>query len=194
MKSYVSLPEGYREILKIDLQQNKKLALLVNGLAIVIMVVMIAVAVPFVPFSTLFDLTEAGLMGFGIKMMVVGVGSMVYIVLHEAVHGIVMKRCCEAKVKFGFTGLYAFAGSDGYYCRKHYILIALAPVVVWGIVLGILNAVLPISWFYVVYIIQITNISGAAGDLYVTWKMMRLPKDILVRDSGVSMQVFSREG
>ncbi|MBQ5712556.1 MAG: DUF3267 domain-containing protein [Oscillospiraceae bacterium] len=192
MKSYVTLPEGYRQILSIDLQKDKKLALLVNGLAAVISVVMVAIALCVVPWSTLYE-GDGGLFGFSLKMLAIALGSVAYMVLHEAVHGIVMRRVCEAKVRFGFTGLYAFAGSDGYYCRTHYIIIALAPIVVWGIVLGVLNVLVPRDWFYVVYLIQVMNISGAAGDLYVSWKMSRLPADILVRDTGVAMTVFSRE-
>lgn len=192
MKSYSVLPEGYREILHIDLQKDKKLMLLVNGLAIVIMVAMLAVAVCFVPLTTFFDYSD--LTGMMVKLLVFCGGSVAYIVLHEAVHGIAMRRFCDAKVNFGFTGMYAFAGSEGYYCRKHYLIIALAPIVVWGVVLGILNVSLPVSWFYVVYLIQASNIGGAAGDLYVSWRMSKLPEDILVRDTGVAMTVYSREG
>ncbi len=54
-------------------------------------------------------------------------------------------------------------------------------------------AIVPDEWFWIAYIIQIANISGAAGDLYVTARFTRLPKDILVRDSGVAMEVYSKE-
>ena len=192
MKSYSALPEGYRELLHIDLQKDKKLALIVNGLAMAIMVAMIVAAACFVPLTTFFDYRD--LTAMIIKLLVFCVGNLAYIVLHEAVHGIAMRCFCEAKVKFGFTGLYAFAGSEGYYCRKHYLIIALAPIVVWGVVLGILNVLVPVSWFYVVYLLQAANIGGAAGDLFVSWKMSRLPKDILVRDTGVAMTVASCGG
>ena len=191
MKSYRELPPGYRSILAIDLQKNKKLALLVNGMALLIAVLMIAAALPLVPIGSLAG--ESGMRGILVKLAVMYGGMFVYIILHEAVHGIVMRRFSDAKVRFGFTGLYAYAGSDAYYCRKHYIIIGLAPVVVWGIVLGIMNVLVPQEWFYVVYVIQMTNISGAAGDLYVCWKMNSLPKDILIQDSGVAMTVYSAE-
>ena len=118
----------------------------------------------------------------------------IYLVLHELVHGITMKLCGTKKVKYGFTGLYAFAGSDDYYDKKSYIIIALAPVVFWGIVLAVINAFVPESWFWVVYFIQISNISGAAGDMYVTLKFSKMPKDILITDNGVGMKVYSKEG
>ena len=191
MKSYHELPQGHRQILTIDLQKNKKLALMVNGLALLIAAAMIAVALPLVPIGSIF--VNDDLRGILIKLAVMYGGMFVYIILHEAVHGIVMRRFSDAKVRFGFTGLYAYAGSDAYYCRKHYIIIALAPIVVWGVVLGILNVLVPEEWFYVVYMIQMTNVSGAAGDLYVSWKMSRLPADILVQDVGVAMTVYSAE-
>ena len=117
--------------------------------------------------------------------------SILYIILHEFVHGITMKLCGTKKVKYGFKGVYAFAGSEDYYDKKSYLTIALAPVVLWGILLTILSLVVPTQWFWVVYFIQISNISGAAGDMYVTARFSKLPDDILVKDYGVGMTVYS---
>ena len=39
-------------------------------------------------------------------------------ILHEIVHGIAMRICGTKKVKYGFTGLYAFAGSKDFYDIK----------------------------------------------------------------------------
>ena len=192
MRSYTDLPAGYREILHMDLQKDKKLMLLVNILAALLMIAMFAAAIPYVPISTVFDFGD--IRGMLVKTMTMCIGFVVYMFLHEAVHGIVMRHYCDAKVTFGFTGMSAFAASKAYYCRKPYLVIALAPIVVLGILLGILNFMVPNQWFYVVYFIQAGNISGAAGDLYVSWRMSRLPKDILVQDDGVSMTVFSAEG
>lgn len=188
MNSCTELPEGYKPVLQIDLQKDKRLALLVNGIALLIVLVLFGISACFVPIDTIFDVTDPFLVLC--KFFALCVGTLVYVILHEAVHGIVMRHFCEAKVKFGFTGMYAYAGSAGYYCRRHYIIIALAPIVVWGVVLGLVNLLVPVSWFYVVYFIQVMNLSGGAGDLYVTWKMHKMPPDILVRDSGVAMTVF----
>lgn len=191
MKAVNKLPDGYKEIYSLDLQKNKKLSLLVNSLSLVIGVVM-AVPMHFVvPVSTLFNMEE-GLGEYIIRFATLLVLLVLYMILHEAVHGISMKLCGTRKIKYGFTGLYAFAGSEDYYGKKPYIFIALAPVVLWGAVLAIVNFFVPESWFWVVYILQIGNISGAAGDFFVTAKFSRLPADILVKDYGVGMQVYSR--
>ncbi|MBQ7290862.1 MAG: hypothetical protein IJW76_03940, partial [Clostridia bacterium] len=59
--------------------------------------------------------------------------------------------------------------------------------------LSVLCAAVPESWFWIPYFIQIGNISGAAGDAYVTCKMAALPKDILVNDTGVAMTVYAEK-
>ncbi len=192
MKAVHNLPEGYKDILSIDLQKDKKLFLLINILATVIIVVM-AVPMHFlVPITSLFDVSK-GLKAYTIRFVVLFVAMIAYIVLHELVHGITMKILGTKKIKYGFTGLLAYAGSDDYYDKKSYITIALAPIVIWGVVLAIINIFVSSEWFWVVYFIQLLNVSGAAGDMYVTVKFAKLPKDILVRDYGVSMTVYSAE-
>lgn len=191
MKNTVSLPEGYSEEFGIDLQKNKKLMLLVNGIAVLLMAVMAFAGALIVPFSSLYSADGTWYMPL-VKIFVMMAGYVAYIILHELVHGVFMKCFSGIKPKYGFTLMYAYAGSSAYFNKKSYIIIALAPVVIWGAVLGVLCAVLPQSWFWVVYLIQIGNISGAAGDFYVTFKFLKLPKDILVNDTGVAMTVYTK--
>jgi len=192
MKSVTSLPDGYKEIYFIDLQKNKRMALLVNLLATLISVVLVVPMHFAIPITLLFSF-EKGLGNYLLKFGVLFLLIILYMVLHELVHGIAMKICGTKKVKYGFTGMYAFAGSDDYYHKKPYIFIALAPVVLWGVVIAIINPFITKEWFWVVYFLQVTNLSGAAGDLFVTIKFSRFPKDILVKDYGVGMTVYSKQ-
>ena len=194
MKALSCLPEGYREYCSVNLQKDKKTAFLVNGLALMIAIAMAYLMSFFVPFSSIYlSGGEVGdvLRALKIKGLALIALNVLYMVLHELVHGAAMKICGTAKIRYGFTGLYAFAGSDDYYSKKAYIFIALAPVILWGIVLAAVNALVPYDWFWVVFVIQIINISGAAGDFYVCKKFSRFPVDILVKDVGVSMTVYS---
>ncbi len=192
MATIHSLPENYTEIYSIDLQKNKKMSLLVNVIAVIIAVVFIVPVHFIIPITSLFDMSN-GLGVYAARFMVLLIAEVVYMILHELVHGITMKIFGTKKVKYGFTGLYAYAGSDDYYDKKSYFTIALAPIVVWGIVLSIACFFVSDEWFWVVYFIQIMNISGAAGDLFVTIKFSKMPKDILVHDHGVGMVVYSAE-
>ena len=187
MKCVQSLPEGYREIRRVNLQKDKKTALLVNGLALFILLALLLPAAFLKPIYHGETLLEMAL-----KLCVTGVSILVYVVLHELTHGVCM-RCLGAKVEYGFTILYAYAGSDACFDKGAYRLIALASVVVWGVVLAVVTALVPPEWFWVAYLVQGMNLSGAAGDLYVTALFSRMPEDILVQDSGVEMVVYQRE-
>lgn len=189
--NYRQLPEGYALLRSINLQKDRRLALQVNGLSLLIAVVMVLAALPFVPLSTFFSLHTSSFFG-ALRPLLLLPALLIYVVTHELIHGFYMKRYSGVKPRYGFTGLYAFAGSDAYFDRRSYLMISLAPVILWGAVLMILNFALPISWFWFVYIIQIMNVSGAAGDFYVSIYMSRLPRTILIQDRGVSMDVYAR--
>ncbi|MGN1126831.1 MAG: DUF3267 domain-containing protein [Ruminococcus sp.] len=185
-----SLPAGYREIYSVNLQKDKKTALIVNIVALILMAIFVIIGWFIVPYSYTFHNDESIVTPL-LKLIAVLAEMIVYLILHELVHGITMKHYGAKKVKYGFTGLYAFAGCEEYFSKKSYIVIALAPIVVWGIVLAVVCCFVPKSWFWVVYFIQIMNFSGAAGDLYVTCKFSKFPKDILINDTGLEMKVYS---
>lgn len=189
MKAIGVLPEDYGEIYSLNLQKDKRTAIIVNLLALAIAAVMAVSMNFFVPVTSVFDMS-GGIVRYFLRFAALIVLMVLYMVLHELVHGIAMKLCGTKRVKYGFTGLYAFAGSEDYYDKKSYIFIALAPIVLWGTVLAAVNFFVPTEWFWIVYMIQIMNISGAAGDLFAAVKFSRMPKNILIQDSGVSMRVF----
>lgn len=189
MKAIGVLPEDYGEIYSLNLQKDKRAAIIVNLLALAIAAVMAVSMNFFVPVTSVFDMS-GGIVRYFLRLAALIVLMVLYMVLHELVHGIAMKLCGTKRVKYGYTGLYAFAGSEDYYDKKSYIFIALAPIVLWGTVLAAVNFFVPTEWFWIVYMIQLINISGAAGDLFAAVKFSRMPKNILIQDSGVSMRVF----
>lgn len=191
MKAYRSLPEGYQETLQINLQKDKKTSLRVNlggALAMVIVFLLGHFIVPVTEFKALMDL-EGG--AFFLRFGALLAGYVAYIVLHELTHAAAMKAVGGGRVVFGFTGVYAFAGShEDYFDKNAYHLVALSPLVVWGVIFGTLALLLPGSWFWVVWFLQAGNIGGSAGDIYVTLKLLKRPSTILVRDTGVDMTVY----
>lgn len=191
MRTTSKLPDGYKEIYKVDMQNDNKMMLLVNGIALLITVAMIIPAAISVPFSATFSFGTSPLM-VALRLICLFAGIVAYMVLHELIHGIAMKICGTEKIKYGFTGAYAFAGSEDYYGKAGYIFIALSPVVIFTIVFAFLCHILPREWFWVAYAWQISNISGAAGDYFVTLRFIPMPRDILIKDVGVSMRVYSK--
>lgn len=187
----LTLPQNYQILRTVDLQKDKKTAILVNGLAVVLSLFFFVLGFFF---SDSFSLTvrRGSLFAMGAKLFFLLVGMVAYFILHELVHGVCIRLFSGVRPQYGFTGLYAFAGSDkAYFDKKSYLVISLAPVVLWGIVLAAACMLVPSSFFWPVYLIQIVNLSGAAGDLYVTGLLVRAPKEILIQDVGVAMTVYA---
>ena len=193
--STTRLPSGYREYDHVNLQQDKKTAAKVNVAAMAVMVVMAVVAhAAIVPFTEFFGSLSGDIVSLMLHLAVLFFGYAAYIVLHELTHAAVMKLFGAIKIRFGFTGLYAYAGSEfDYFTKGAYFLIALAPLIVWTILLTPILFIVPRDWFWIVWFIMIGNVAGAAGDVYVVFRFLRAPQDIFVLDTGVEMFVYSKE-
>jgi len=181
-----SLPTGYNQIKHIDLQKDKKLAIAINLAAFIVMAIMVVIGIAILPFQ----MVAPHNLLVAILFPLLSIAA--YFVAHELVHGAFFKKYSGKKAKYGFTGMYAYAGSDAYFNKRQYLIIALSPVVILGTLFLLLNMFLPAQWFWNIYLLQIINISGASGDLYVTNLMRKLPADMLVHDSGVSMTFYSQ--
>ncbi len=191
MKAYYSLPEGYKEILQVNMQTDKKTAAKINGGAVIAMAVVVLIGHFIIPIKEFFDMNSVS--RYFIRLGVLMAAYIAYMVLHELTHGAVMKAVGGRKVEFGFTGLYAFAGShEDYFDKSSYRCIALAPLVVWGIIFGVLTLTVPRDWFWIIWFLQAGNICGAAGDVYITAKLWNMPSSILIRDTGVDMTIYGR--
>ena len=181
---------GYKECTKIDLVKNKKEALLVNIYGIIIMVVMAV----FIPLLIMGGIIEFNLeTTFPLLFIVLLISLILYIPLHEIVHGIVLKKYTDEKLSFGWKLVYAYCGSkEAVVDRKEYYAVALAPLLVFSVVfisLMVLNPSLSLVW----YVMEIMNVSGSVGDIYVSIKLRKeKSRDILITDSGTDMSFWSR--
>ena len=181
------LPNGYREVRRVDLMRNRKEAVLVNLIALVIAGLVGALGFVFCP---PFIEVEIGIHTIA-SVTVILIGTVLYMILHEMIHGVFMKAFSGKKPRYGFTGLYAYAGSDALFNRTQYLIIAFAPVVLLGLILAVLTAAFYETAFWDLYIIQIVNLSGAAGDFYVGSLIARSRNDVLIRDLGTDMAFYS---
>ena len=184
-----TLPEGYREIRRIDLMNNRREAIAVNLLAVLVMLLLLPLGFVLAP-PLAWEIRLPRLLPMLLTLM----GIVAYLVVHELVHGVFMKAYSGVKPRYGFTGLYAYAGCDALFARRRYLVIAFAPVVLLGVLLAALNAALYETHFWHVYLVQIVNLSGAAGDLYVGRQIGKAPDDVLIHDSGTDMTLYSAKG
>lgn len=183
-----ALPSGYRLAERMDLIRNRRLLRSIAGLSCGLMVLSILLGLCFQPAPIL--LLAGGLGPAAVRLAALCLSIACYIIAHEAVHGALMWSFSHCRPSFRFSLLYACAGSTCYFARNAYLCIALAPAVCWGVVLAILASFVPDEWFWVVWGVQITNISGSAGDLYVFFRMLQKPRSVLVHDTGTVITLY----
>lgn len=170
--------------------------LAISGLAIVAVMVFYGLCVLKHPISEAFSMSVFQI-AFAFGGMIIGL--VAYLFLHEGVHGFFIKMFSGQKPFYGKdlkAGMF-YAGSHCFFTKFAYVVIALAPFVIWSIVLALLLRDLAVGmpqfWWYL-YAIQIFNFSGAIGDLYITWRVLRMPKAVLVQDDGIVMRFYVPRG
>lgn len=187
--AYPALPAGYDLYDTLDMAKNRSEFIRINIGGLIITVAMFAAGWMRVPPVNAFASEAFNIIAF---IAVLAVGTIVYILAHEWVHGVFIRIFTGEKAEFGIiakAGM-AYAKSSWFFTRLPYIIIALAPVVIWGIVFEYFLGELSEVYFWHLYMFQIFNVSGAVGDLYVSWKVLRMPKNLLILDEGTSMKFF----
>lgn len=188
-QAHERLPQGYRLKERIDLTGNRRQMKAVMRLSVGLFAIVLAVGLLIAPLSSLAR-KEDGFGGLALKLAALAAGMIAYIVGHEAVHGVCMWMISRVRPSFGITLMYAYAGSKVYFAKRAYVLIALMPAAVWTALLGGLCLVVPADWFWVIWLVQCMNVSGAAGDFYVAFRIGRMPRELLVQDGGTAMSVY----
>lgn len=186
--NYKSLPEGYILLRSINPQKDRRLAHLVNGLSLAIAVGMVAAALPFVPFSTFLSIHAPSLFDV-LRPLLLLPALLLYSAAHELIRRHYLKRYGKMKPNT-VKGRFFCMGSNACFDRRSYLIISLAPVILLGALLMILNFALPVSCFWFVYFVQVLNLSGAAGDFYVSVYLSHLPRTVLTRDCGASTEIY----
>lgn len=187
---YWELPEGYRLDREVKLGEDRKTMIRLAVIQVVLLAAMIAAALPGHPVRAAFSM---GTLRTVAAYVFTIVGILVYCLGHEWVHGVFIRLITGRSAEFGLElkkGM-AYASSKAYFPKLPYIVIALAPLAVWTAVLGVLLGDVPENWFWYLYVIQMVNVTGAAGDLYVTWLTLRAPKGTLIQDSGTEMRFYA---
>lgn len=185
--NYKSFPKGYRQIDRIDFVRNPKQLKIVAIASLGSAILMIALGLFIQPLAPTWNLLKHNWLVWILPIAMY----IAYIFLHELTHGIFMYALSGVKPKYGLSLCYAYAGSRAYFDKSSHNLIALAPLVLWGIVLFILGELLPEEWFWLIFIIQISNISGSTGDIYCVAYLAKLPEDIIIQDAGTQMRIFA---
>lgn len=109
---------------------------------------------------------------------------MATVLIHEWVHGLAF-QLLGYKVTYGASLrlLAAYAAAFGQFQRRnHNLLVALAPLVMLTTLLVPLLAVPHHFLLLIVFTALLFNASGAVADLYLSWRLLRLPPTALLYD------------
>ena len=187
--NYRTLPRGYRHVAYMDFVRNRKQLLIVNLSALIAMLLLFVLGLLTHSIRDAWHAMNARWwLWFALAGMLIA-----YIPLHELTHGAFMLALSHVKPKYGIRLTYAYAGSTVWFDRKSHIIIALAPVIIWGIALQALMAALPEHpWFWMLWAVQISNLSGSAGDIYCVVYLLGLKGDLLIQDTGTRMHIMRK--
>ena len=185
--NHKSDPKGYRQIEVLDFVRNRKHMKNVFIWSAVSIAVMLVIGLIVYPLGPAWALLKSCWWAW----LAVPAMYLAYIPLHELVHGLLMHALSGVKPNYGLRLPYAYAGSNVYFDKFSHNLIALAPLIVWGAALFALQCALPEGWQWLIYIIQISNVSGSMGDAYCVFYLMKHPGNIVIQDTGTRMRILA---
>jgi len=184
------LPENYRLVKTVD-ATKAPFAVVFNLLSLVMMVG--AFAVLYFAFGTDVSLIKEQFLTLPdftkiLALLLLVVGFIVYIVLHELVHGVVYKAFTKRKLTFGVTMTCAYCGvPDVFVYRTASLCALLAPFVIFSIAFIVPMFFLQNTvWFLLLAALFAMHFGGCVGDLYITVLYVFKFRDgkTLMRDTG----------
>jgi hypothetical protein len=115
-----------------------------------------------------------------------------FIVLHELVHGLFFYLSTHQIPFFGFRGAYAFAAAPQWFIpRIQYLWIGLSPLILISISGLILIPFIPESLLIPLLIGLIFNAVGSVGDLYIVFWLVRQPANQYIQDKGDVISIYA---
>lgn len=178
------LPANYRAQHTVDLKKDKTLARAVQ--AIFVAVALIAVGAPL-----LFDLPLETGWAPVVTLLVTLAACLVYMAAHEATHGVTLQLLTGMRPTYTVRFPFLTTGNRAYLARRSAVIVALAPVLLWAIVLVVGLLTLPQDYRLTAYILLALNVAGSAGDFVEVHVVSRQQPDALVQDDGNKIHVFT---
>ena len=187
--NYRTLPPGYRYAGTLDFMRNRAQLKAVVILSLALIAVSTLAGLLIAPVELSWRLMASR----WVLWPALFAALILYIPLHELTHGVAMFALSGVKPKYGLKLPYAYCGSTAWFDKKSHVITALAPVVLWGVGLLVAALRVPREWFWFFWVVQISNLSGSAGDIVCVWLLLRMKGDLLIQDTGVRMRIMKYE-
>lgn len=177
-----AMDNGFRKIGVIDYQKSKYANLFIIGS----FVLSISVGAIFIILS---DSTSNNIL----KGQWILLGCLCFIIIHESVHLIFMKIFSKERLCLSFKFPTISVGSNGKFSKRQFIIIALAPVVILGVVLALLITFCSESYKFVLSILLILNFAGSGGDYLQVFEMRKYSMDTFFQDNSIETSVYKKK-
>lgn len=117
-------------------------------------------------------------------------GCILYIILHEITHLIFMKIFSKEKINISIKFPTISVGSNAKYSKKQFSIIALAPVIILGIILILLILFSSKDYTFLWSILLTLNFAGSGGDFLQFLKISKYPTITYFQDTSNETIVF----
>ena len=193
---YRELPAGYREARVVDAKAKKTSVIMTLSSIALTVLAFVPVAV-FCDFGVVFNaLKEKTAV---VPYFVFLFSMVIYVILHELIHGAAYKALTHQKLTFGFTLTVAFCGvPDVYTSRKTALIALLAPFVTFTVIfIPLLVWLHGVNMVFYAFsgILFAIHFGGCIGDLYMTALLLFRYKDprTLMNDTGPKQTIYLPE-
>lgn len=115
---------------------------------------------------------------------------LLYIVLHELIHGILMKYFSGISPQYGFSGPFIFAKSEAVFDKYSYIIITLAPMLILGLISVVLSFIISGTGIWLIIFVWIINLYASRGDVQAIVLLKGIPRSYGIKDDGDSLQIY----
>lgn len=113
-----------------------------------------------------------------------------YVALHELIHIVVMKIFARERVQFSIQFPTISIGSDYLFSRFQYIVIAIAPCILFGVIITASLIAVPYDAKFLVSILLILNFAASSGDYMSIFYALRYSKDHRFQDNSKVINVY----
>lgn len=187
--TYNNLPKDYSTLRSVNLKKSKGVYLLLVVIALTIACIMVEVMSRFfMPLSSYFE-QNSHWMAYGTFVL----GALTYIALHETIHTVMLKRQNADNTKIDLLSPLSYPKSSSYLSKQAYITTALTPLFALGLVLILLNIIVPARFFWLVYMLQVLNVVGSIPDVYVAILLSHSPFDTLILCKDSEIGIFTKK-
>lgn len=183
LRGTLDLPADYRLTRTLDLTKNRKLSAPIVTLAALSILGTTAISVAT---RVTLDSTWNPVVTVAVTL----VACFAYMAAHEATHGAVLRLSTGIRPTFALRFPFLTTGCSAFLTRRAAVVVALAPSVLWGIVLAVALFVVPPDYRLSAFVLLTLNFAGSSGDFVEAYVVARQQHDAVVHDDGDVLSVY----